>query len=382
MTPELAQLIKDRVGSDIDPTNFAVFEAIALNTKPLRGKDGTLHERAVVAPVTLRQMADHIKNGGHLPLISDHQLTGEPQGRVFDAELLFNNVNDIELRVLFYLDPTESRLISKLNAGSLDEVSVSFFPTQFLCSECGWDYLSPEADYENFFDRTCANGHTIGEDGVHADLVGLSDFIEVSLVARGAADQPRIVGKSDSKLQPASSMRLAAHAEFKDRLIVQASRGEDPVSNFDPTALVTELSDVKAEVKVLKAAKETFDATITSLTGERDTALTRVTELTAELETANTELETAKAESKIEEAAAALSFMQTIFCNLTVASGKEKPKDDELPTTVAELEKEIKAMTSDLTSILPVGGTANPAKEGEGDAQPKLVASAYTNRKL
>src|SRR3546814_10030220 len=96
MTAELAKLIQDRVGQDVDPTNFAVFEAIALNTKPLPGKDGTLHERAIVAPVTLRQMADHIKNGGHLPLISDHQLTGEPKGRVFDAELLFNNVNDIE----------------------------------------------------------------------------------------------------------------------------------------------------------------------------------------------------------------------------------------------------------------------------------------------
>src|SRR3546814_9858320 len=80
-------------------------------------------------------------------------------------------------------------------------------------------------------EKTCSNGHTIGEDGVHADLVGLSDFIEVSLVARGAADQPRIVGQSDSKLQPASSMRLAAHADFKDRLIVQA-RSEEHTSEL------------------------------------------------------------------------------------------------------------------------------------------------------
>src|SRR3546814_4370075 len=100
-------------------------------------------------------MADHIKNGGHLTLIADHQLTGEPKGRVFDAELLFNNVNDIELRVLFYLDPTERRLIAKLNAGSLDEVSVSFFPTQFLCSECGWDYLGPDSNVSNLMEKTC-----------------------------------------------------------------------------------------------------------------------------------------------------------------------------------------------------------------------------------
>jgi len=382
MTPELAQLIKDRVGQDVDPTNFAVFEAIALNTKPLTGKDGTLHERAVVAPVTLRQMADHIKNGGHLPLISDHQLSGEPKGRVFDAELVFNGVNDIELRVLFYLDPTEGRLIAKLNAGSLDEVSVSFFPTQFLCSECGWDYLGPGAQYDNFFDRTCANGHTIGEDGVHADLIGLSDFIEVSLVARGAADQPRIIGKSDSKLQPASSMRLAAHADFKDRLIVQASRGEDPVSNFDPTALVTELSEAKADVKILKAAKEAADATITTLTSERDSANTKVTELTAQLETAQADLAKAQTDSKADEAAAAVTFLQSVLSKVLVAAGKEAPKAEDLPSTVADLEKQIKEHTSDLTAILPVGGVSNPTKTGEGDDKPKLVASAYTNRKL
>src|SRR3546814_15380088 len=123
MTAELAKLIQDRVGQDVDPTNFAVFEAIALNTKPLPGKDGTLHERAIVAPVTLRQMADHIKNGGHLHLISDHQLTGELKGRVFDAELLLNHVNDIERSVLFYLSQTYRPLIAKPNHASPDDVS-------------------------------------------------------------------------------------------------------------------------------------------------------------------------------------------------------------------------------------------------------------------
>lgn len=381
MTPELAQLIKDRVGTDIDPEGFAVFEAIALNTKPLPGKDGTLHERAIVAPVTLRQMADHIKNGGHIPLISDHQLTGEPKGRVFDAELIFTGVSEVELRVLFYLDPTESRLIKKLNAGSLDEVSVSFFPTQFLCSQCGWDYLGPDAEFDNFMDRTCANGHQIGKDGVHANLVGLADFIELSLVARGAADQPRIVGKSDSKLQPASSMRLAAHAEFKDRLIVQASRGEDPVSNFDPTALVTELSTAKAEVITLKAAKEAADATITQLTGDLATANTKVTELTGQLETAQTDLATAKAESKADEAGAAVTFLQSILSKVMVAAGKEAPKAEDLPTLVADLEKQIKEHTSDLTAILPIGGAGASATDGE-TRKPALVASAFTNRKL
>src|SRR3546814_15738044 len=95
-----------------------------------------------------------------------------------------------------------------------------------------------------------------------------------------------------------------------------------------------------------------------------------------------TDLAAAKEESKADEAGAAVTFLRSILSNVLVAAGKEKPKDDELPTAVADLEKQIKEHTSDLTAILPVGGVSANPKEGEGDDKPKLVASAFTNRKL
>src|SRR5690606_3498634 len=144
-----------------------------------------------------------------LPLMSDHELFGEPKGRMFHAGLNYGEDGEIELRALFYLDETEEKLIKKLDSASLDEVSVSFLASSMLCSECGWDYFQFGTS-ENFNTRTCENGHTIGEDGVHAELVGLNQFIELSLVARGAADKPKIVGKSQSKLAPQSTYRLAA----------------------------------------------------------------------------------------------------------------------------------------------------------------------------
>src|SRR3546814_13701255 len=75
---------------------------------------------------------------------------------------------------------------------------------------------------------------------------------------------------------------------------------------------------------------------------------------------------------------AAVTFLRSILSNVLVAAGKEKPKDDELPTAVADLEKQIKEHTSDLTAILPVGGVSANPKEGEGDDKPKPVASAFT----
>jgi hypothetical protein len=382
ITPEIIQLIKSRVSIDIDPDGFAVFEAIALNTLPLPGKKGSLHQDAVVMPVTLRQMADSIRNGNHLPLVSDHQLVAEPKGRVFDADLFYGEGGDLELRVLFYLDTTEQRLITKLNAGSLDEVSVSFLPTAFECSECGWDYMGLDATPENRWDKTCANGHTIGKDGVHANLIGLDTFLEVSLVARGAAHLPKIVGQSESKLQPAATMRLAARG-FEDTslFLVQASQGVTDVT--DNTALITDLTNAKASVITLTASAVVAENAFTSLTADKATADALIVSLTSERDTAVTDLAAATAAADAAPAAdyaAAVTFMQTTLAAVLVAAGKEPLA--EMPTAIAELEASIRSETSDLTAILPVGGVANPATTGDKPEAPRLVASAYSNRDL
>ncbi len=134
MTSELSALIKSRVGEDVDTGTLAVFETIALNTLPLPGKDGTIFERATTMPLTLKEMVDSINGGKHIPLIADHELWGAPKGRAFHAGLDFED-NALSMRMLFYLDPSEDKLIAKLNAGSLDEVSVAFLSREFNCSE-------------------------------------------------------------------------------------------------------------------------------------------------------------------------------------------------------------------------------------------------------
>lgn len=367
MTAELVKLIKDRVGQDVDTEGLSVFEAIALNTKPLPGKDGTVHENAVITPLTLRQMADHINAGNHLPLISDHQLMGEPKGRVFSADAMYGNRGEMELRVLFYLDSTERRLVQKLNAASLDEVSVSFMPTEFLCSECGWDYFSPQATFDNLLSRTCGNGHKIGTNGVHAELVGLSDFVEVSLVARGAADQPKIVGSSESKLAPATALRLTARGFDQNSLLVQATQGVSRVADFDMTKFVTDLAAERANVITLTAQVSAVEA-------ERDNARAQLTTLSAEVEDLKGQIATLQAsadEGTPNETEAAVGFLRAQLSKLKVAKGEAEPALDSLPSTVAELETEIRSLTADLTAILPVGGVAL-TQEPE---QPKTFAS-------
>lgn len=373
MTPELSALIKAAVGQDVETTDLAVFECIALNSKPLPGKDGTIFEKATVMPITLRQMADFVLAGNTLPLISDHMLYGAPMGRVFNAELNYNQqAGDLELRALFYLDSSEKDLITKLNSGVLDEVSVSFLSTEFLCSQCNWDYFGQDSTSENLYSRTCANGHTVGTDGVHAQLVGLSQFVEVSLVARGAADKPKILGKSDSKLLPASSMRLAAKGFEIDSLICQAGLGDNKVT-IDTNKLIADLMASNTSVATLTVEKSNLGVQLSAAEAAVTAANAQVAELQTQLAAAQA-APTNEADYQV-----ALTFLGELVTKLSVAAGETAPA--ELPKTVAELKEAIEGKTSKLTALLPVGGVAAGAGAGD-DEKPALRASAFSNRKF
>lgn len=373
MTPELSALIKAAVGQDVETADLAVFECIALNSKPLPGKNGTIFEKATVMPITLRQMADHILAGNTLPLIADHTLYGSPKGRVFNAELNYNQqAGDLELRTLFYLDSSEADLITKLNSGVLDEVSVSFLSTEFLCSQCSWDYFGQDSTSENLYSKTCANGHEIGSDGVHAQLVGLSQFVEVSLVARGAADKPKIVGKSDSKLLPASSMRLAAKGFEIDGLICRAGQGDNIVT-VDTNKLITDLMASNTSVATLTVEKSNLGAQLSAAEASVTAANAKVADLETRLAAAEA-APTNEADYQV-----ALAFLGELVTNLSVAAGEAAPT--ELPKTVAELKVAIEGKTSKLTALLPVGGVSAGAGAGD-DEKPALRASAFSNRKF
>jgi len=367
MTPALSAMIKQAVGEDVDPSQFAVFETIALNTKPLPGKRGTIFERAVVEPVTLKEMVDSINSGAHLPLIADHELLGAPKGRVFHAGLDVAGDGTLEMRSLFYLDPTEAPLIAKLNAGSLDEVSVAFMSKHLNCSACGWDYFGASSTSKNIVDRTCANGHAIGADGVHGEMFGLNQFIEMSLVARGAADKPKIVGKSQARLAPEGLQLLAANGFEMDALVVQASavkKEDSSMSDAAITALTAQLTSLSsdkgaltAQLSAAESARETATAEATRLTGavaERDATIVT---LTAERDQLAQRPEAGVATERDE----AVTFLQEQVNHLLVASGKTKLEGDSLPSKIAELKAKISELTGNLTSILPVGGRANSA---------------------
>jgi hypothetical protein len=368
MTPQLIAQIKAAVGEDVDPEGFAVFEVIAINSLPLPGKDGSIFEKAQVTPLTLRQMVDSIEGGNSLPLILNHDMSGLPVGRVFAAQLNAADTGEIEMRSLFYIDNTNAELADKVDAGSLDEVSVGFLASQLLCSECGWDYRGEDADWSNFSDRTCDNDHTIGKDGVHLNLVGLQTFSELSLVTRGAASKPKIVGKSASKLA-APLQALAARGFEIDELYCTASKGEYEV---DINAVLSQLTEQTS-------AAATATAQLTVVTGERDALQTelaardeRITALEAAAAEAPEVPEAAELEAAQADLTAAQEVLVDIYTKLAVAAGSDVPA----PESIADLKAGIDELQSKLTALIPVGGAAANTQNDKGDAGSQFNAAA------
>lgn len=372
MTPELIAEIKSVVGEDVDPSGFAVFEAIAANNLPLPGKDGLIFEKAIITPLTLQQMADNINGGNHLPLIRNHDLAETPYGRVFRAKTMFADDGSVELRSLFYIDDTEPEIAAKLDTGSLDEVSVQLLASQILCSECGFDYRGEEADWTNFMDRACNNGHEVGKDGVHVRLVGLQIFTELSLVTRGAAKNPKIVGKSASKLA-APLQALAARGFEVDTLFLTASKGELKV---DLQVLLAQLDEkttlaatATANLATVTAERDAVIGERDTITEERDAALTRVSELEA---AATEDTEAAQLADVTSERDEAKAILADIFTKLATASGST----DAAPETIADLKAGIEGFQSKLTAIIPVGGAGADTRSTE----PHLGTKFDSNR--
>lgn len=362
ITADLTAQIKNAVGEDVDPAGFAVFESISLNTLPLPGKTGTIFENAVISLLTLRQMADSVNSGNHLPIMFNHNMEGIPMGRAFAAGTNFTTDGSVELRTLFYIDETNAEMAAKVDAGSVDEVSVQFLASQILCSECDFDYRGDTADWSHFADRTCENGHTIGLDGVHVRLVGLQTFTELSLVPRGAASNPKIVGRSASKLT-APLQALAARGFEIDELFLTASKGEMKV---DLTLILSQLTEQTT-------AAATATAALNAAVAERDTAqaaLVASEARVAELEAA--ENVNPDAEAAVAELAEAKAFLSESFIKMATAAGEVDPV---APLIFADLKAGIELHQSSLAALIPVGGAAASTQAAEAKDGSKFNAS-------
>jgi hypothetical protein len=347
-TPFITSLLKKTLGSDADTATLPVFEVIATSSRPLKKKG--LYENAVITTLTLAQMAAAVNNEA-IPLMMDHNMEGTPKGKFFYAEMR-QDTGLSELRGYMYIDPSEADLVTKANTGTADETSVGFLPSAIRCSACSFDYMAAlrAGKYEPLMTLTCDKGHKLNANGVHAMVDGLDDFMELSMVSRGAAPNSKIIGADNAKLGQHIAQLSASGFDVSELyLTASASEGRN---DMDLTELVVQLSDVKAEKIGLEAQLSSSTLALTAANDRATTAEGRVTELETELTAAR---EAVKPTEDAEALTAAMDFLKGQFTAILTASGKT---DITVPDTVAELVAGIKEHRATLTAILPVGGVA------------------------
>lgn len=384
-TPFITALLQAAVGEGVDTSNLHVYEVRATSTVALRGKQGTVFHKAKISPNTIAQLARAI-NSDPIPLMMDHDMRGTPYGKFFYGEAIPMENGETELRGYLYVDASEEKILTKLNAGSIDEVSIQFKSDKMLCSECGFDYMEAAAndDYMPFITLSCDEGHKIGENGVHTNLVGVDEVYELSLVSRGAAKNSKIIAPSDAKLGQ-EAQRLAAAGVELNNFICTASADEPGEEEVDLKELTTKLSDLTDDKITLTTQLNSANADKDRLEGEVTARDETITALTAERDELQTQLEAAQnAEGMSEDQTAALNdLIGKQYVALKALDGDTDAKVlDDVPAMV----EYITSNETRLSAIIPVNGASNGAASGETEeeraereaaAQLKAQADSY-----
>lgn len=386
ITPQIEASIRRAIGDDsADVSSYAVFETRAVSTEAI--SQSGLFDGARIMPSVLTEMVEHINaDGNAVPLITMHNSRMLPIGRVFEARTFTMENGETELRSLFFIPDggDKAQFVRDIESSLIDEVSVGLETKKILCSECGFDYLGKDADFDNFWMMQCNEGHIIGQDGVHVNMVGFEAWHELSLVSRGAAHNAKILSKEKQKLQ--SSTRLAANG--KPALWLNASfQMKEETSKMTLQQQKTEEKDMTTEsVMQLSAALGQKDAKIALLEKEVADAATLTASLKADLQKANekvAELEKAGGDKATElvaakekaegELKAAIELVAPHVKAALVASGTE---EKDVPSDLTAMMKIVEEKGLKLHQIVGAG-EGQKSKTNPEDVTTDTAAAAH-----
>jgi hypothetical protein len=357
-SPQVKAKLAASYGDDsLDMAKLAVFEAVTLNTKPLLRKGGIFEGAMIQASVFPEMLAQ--LDTKHVPLIVMHGASMDPLpiGKAFASQIVFDETGAPMLNTMFYLPKTETDLVSRIDSGVVAEVSAGMKFNSLLCSACNWNYASAQATFDILIERTCTNGHVIGQNGVHLKCSNLADWIELSLVDRGAVDGAKILPRKAQQMGQLDAAKLAITG-FDDRILnlfASVSDTQVPTNPGEPDMVdhTERLMTLSAEMATMKIGHESATAQVATLTANLAASTERVTTLEAELAEARTgEIVSLKAELKLAGDLIAEYATAALF-----STGK---KATDLPETISDRVALIGAARAQLALAIPTGGVSQP----------------------
>lgn len=403
LTEELKNKIRARCGNDIDFSSAAFYQARIVSTEPI--SQDSIYNKAQLARSTIFELEEFFNNDPQLNVTLQvmHNQQVLPAGRVVVVRAMDepDGVSSA-LYGIFMVSNEHQEYINKLDNGIIDEVSISMLAKKLLCSECGFDLreASPEEQVMAFFFHQCpkCEAELGGRDGAHLNLVGVEEFIEVSLVTRGAARHAKILDSSKQLALAANNkeVKLKLSQLANDLLPVNLNgkiiNEEDTMQNEELLAKLQEISQELASFKESVEARfeEIAKKEEVPAEAEKDKegsapaeensspAEEAPAEGTAPADEGNKELEEAKAalaaaQAETQEYRATL--MEEVN-KVLVAAGKSKLAEE---ATLSDIKNSLKESKLTLAANIPVDGVAKAAKQ---NPEAKAGFSGYTANQL
>ena len=366
LTERIKSFITTSVGDTIDYEKIAAFEATAVTSLPLN-KRGSVFDKGQITAETFIEAANLINTGTFVPLHTLHEQGYEiPVGRLFYGEHVKSNQGTDELRVLFFVDGTSPDLISRLDTGVIEEVSVGMQFKRLLCSTCNIDLME---DNESIWSQTCKNGHVMGMGSNHVKPDGVANFREMSLVSKGASNGAKVLG---------AQKRLLASAYYKDGSALAASLKDPEFMLFgSPTKLAEEDPMLIAELQA-KLAKAEGDLTLTATAkteAEGKVAVLEAAKVTLEADKVALEAAKTEAEGKVAILEAAKTEADAAKVVLEAAKTEAEAKLAAAETEVATLKAAQTATLTQRPFKLPMGGVANLNTTTTDSEKPNTVTT-------
>ena len=330
--PKVKQKLQALLGSKVDLSTLAVFEARANDTLGITGAGGFLKD-ARMTKSYLQAMSARVQEGQYVPIIELHnQHDSLPVGRIFDAGV-FTNGDEADLHALFYVD-ADSEYAKKIENGIIAELSTGTTPKDLKCSACGYDFLASADNRRNLYrgknyDPLCPEGHQWGVGGNHLKLSALGKWKEMSVVTRGAVDRAKVLGESELKLAVSDKQINLAASDNSDTLLLVTLADAAPdalkpqnISNLnekDPMTDVTLSQDDYKALLLAEAQKEQFEAKLQEANTAKEAAETA--KATAEQAQKDAEANLTTAKEELEAEKAKVTELETKLAAATTGAG-------------------------------------------------------------
>lgn len=201
-TQEQLEKINRFAKTNLNPDDIEVFRNLMIDTLPVKSHG------LIISEELLKKFEQDVKNG--VPQMLSHITEFLPVGRVFDGEIVDEEVDGMKVKTLygeFYIprgvkvtgyNITTDDLIEMINKGILTDTSIGFFATKIKCNICGNDIRNflvcphiPNQEYDVDGQKVICYGIVEGD----------GELTENSLVYSGACERAVVLSKDGSEIK-------------------------------------------------------------------------------------------------------------------------------------------------------------------------------------